>query len=319
MALNNTELMDLLRKWNITFPFFAGTADSGGAPSDEEEAPPPSLEDVSKALGLSLSENGYQKTEESMADAADDRIKEGDASRTEASARADELYRMLLSYTGKQDGRYDDLIRKIAEGDYRQNAGAQAILSSYEKEGQNAAGHSLAGGAAENGGNPDSYAAAQAARNRLALKEKGEEAARSYYGEQLDRLLKATIASGEDMDALYGRIQDHIDAKNKTATDDLSIGTDLLSELASLQNDRRTDDIKALSSLLSRAEEINTPVAISPMELDREYAALTDPNGQDALSPVDALIRLWKKYPTMQEHLLQKYKEILEPPYQFEE
>ena len=53
------------------------------------------------------------------------------------------------------------------------------------------------------------------------------------------------------------------------------------------------------------------------MEVDREYDALTDPKGEHALPAVEALIRLWRKYPSMQEHLLQKYKDILVPPYEF--
>ena len=314
MAQNDFDLLELMRKWNVKFPF----SDSDNAKADTaEEAPAPTLEDMSKALGESLSENGYRETEKSMADAANDRMEEGDAARAEAKTRADELYGMILSYAGKQDGRYDELIREIAEGDYRNSKGAQAILSEYERDGKNAQEHSLADGAAANGGNPDSYAAAQAARSRLAMTEAGEKAARTYYGEQLDRLLKAITSSGADMDSLYRRMQDHIDGQNEAAGDDLSIGADLLSELASLQNDRRTDDIKELSSLLSRAEETKNTPTVSPMEVDREYDALTDPKGEHALTAVEALIRLWRKYPSMQEHLLQKYKDILVPPYEF--
>ncbi len=320
MSLYNKDDLELFKKW---FPEYFGSDGTlkEDAPSSAEDTEKPitSTEELRDALGESLSENSYRETEESMQSTANDRLAAGEAANAEADARDDSLYKLLLAYTKKQDGRYDELLREIAEGDYRQNTGAKEILAEYAAQGNSAAAHSLADGAAANGGNPDSYAAAQAARSRLALTEAGNAAARNYYGEQLDRLLKVISASGADMDDLYGRIQDNVDGKRGAAEDALSLGADLLSELASLQNDRRTDDLKELSSLLARAEEAKGE-EISPMELDQEYAALTDTaKGAEALSPVDALIRLWKKYPGMQDYLREKYKEVLDPPYQFTE
>ena len=61
--------------------------------------------------------------------------------------------------------------------------------------------------------------------------------------------------------------------------------------------------------------------SISPMELDREYEQMLNPeNGvYPKYSATDALIILWKKYPGMQDYLLQKYDKVLNPDYTFKE
>jgi hypothetical protein len=104
MAQNDFDLLELMRKWNVKSPF----SDSDNAKADTaEEAPAPTLEDMSKALGESLSENGYRETEKSMADAANGRMEEGDAARAEAkltlSHAGDVLARFRAVY-GEGDG-----------------------------------------------------------------------------------------------------------------------------------------------------------------------------------------------------------------------
>ena len=73
-------------------------------------------------------------------------------------------------------------------------------------------------------------------------------------------------------------------------------------------------------SLLQAAGKGNTASEISPMQLDREYDAMTKegPNSSAAYTPVDALILLWDKYPTMHAYLLEKYEKVLNPDYSFE-
>ncbi len=283
---------------------------------DEKKKAPATLNDIRDALSTALEENAYRETENAMKETADKQKTAGERATDEAARRSEELYNLLLSYENQQNGRYGELIREITRGDYRKNAGAQAILEEYRASAAREGEHAFADGAAANGGNPDSYAAAQAARGRLAVTKAGEEAARAYYGEQLDRLLAAITASGTDMNRLYETIQGNVNERSDAAKDSLSIAADLLRDLNEEQNDRRESDTEILSSLLERAEDKAEIGMVSPMQVDREYKDLiAGTKGKEA--KINALIKLWQKYPSMQEYIVEKYSELLEPIYQF--
>lgn len=255
-----------------------------------------------------------------LADAANKQVEVGQAATEEARKRNDALYDTLVSFAGGQQDRYTALLDRLSTGSYRDDAVAREIIEAYGKAGERASAHATADAAADNGGNPDSYAAGQAARQRLAFTDAGEEAARTYYGEQLDRLLTALRATSADVGELWGDVQENVDAAQKSAKDDLSIGADLLKQLAELDLSDKELAVDTLSSLLQAAGKGNTASEISPMQLDREYDAMTKAgeNSSAAYTPVDALILLWDKYPTMHAYLLEKYEKVLNPDYSFE-
>ncbi len=316
------EELELIRPWLL------GAFDKNGnlvgypekeTPNVSPDTPKPeTLDSIADSLREALGTNAYKETENSMKDLAASEKNAGTAAESEAARRSAELYSLLLSFGSKQNGRYDDLIAQIAEGDYRKNAGATAILEEYRAAADRSAAHAFADEAAENGGNPDSYAAAQAARGRLAVTKAGEEAARAYYGEQLDRLLSAISASGADMSRIYGTLQDNANERSDAADDALSLAAGLYEKLGTLQNDRRESDLKLYSSLLERGEEtgVKNP-DISPMEIDREYESLIGGDTNDDTAKITALITLWQKYPTMREYLCEKYEKVLKTSFLF--
>ncbi|MBQ8350755.1 MAG: hypothetical protein IJY20_01765 [Clostridia bacterium] len=266
------------------------------------------------------------ESESALRTEASDRFAASDALRENATEKGDTLYDALLSFAGKQDGRYDALIDQISQKGYRDFAGVSDILSSYAAQGDRAAGYAAAGGAIENGGNPDSYAAAQAARKRLDFTEAGNAAALSYYNDQLDRWLSTLQAAGSDATDIYALMQDNVDSTHAAATEEGKRGEGLFASLADLQSTRAEADADQFSSLLSHYTKVKEEEgekidkdAISPMEIDREYEAMLAGEGQSgtALTSTDALIALWQKYPTMREYLLEKYDKILNPDYVF--
>lgn len=267
--------------------------------------------------------------EAALGEAGKERFEKADSLRENATAKGDRLYEALVSYATQQDGRYGKLIDQISEKGYRNFAGVADILASYAGEGDRAAGYAAANGAADNGGNPDSYAAAQAARQRLAFTEAGNEAALGYYNDQLDRWLSALTAAGKDAASLYGLAEKTVESTHTAATEEGKRGEGLFDSLADLQGEREEADADRFSALLSHYEKLKAQDSSltgagdsgpSPMELDKEFESLVAGKGVTGtpLSKTDALIALWQKYPTKREYLLEKYQDVLNQSYHFD-
>lgn len=274
---------------------------------------------------LAAAEEETKKVEEEnevffskMESVADDRLSFGSEQKKETGAKSSALYDLLLDFTRKQESRYDKLIDEIKGGSYLDSDTAKSILASYEEKGKAAAGHALAEAAAANGGNPDTYAAAQGNRQRLAFLDAGHEAARSYYSEQLERLLSAVRASSADTGELFGAMQDNLDGAGERAENDLSIGADLLKLLSDAREKREENARRELSEKEEAAKEA---AKISPMEIDAEYKRLLaeKTNGKPKHTPTSALALLWDKYPDMRNYIEEKYKSVLTPEYVFGE
>lgn len=297
-----------------------------------------------EALANSFSTPATPSAAENAAkDTAADRLAAGDALRESGAQKSDTLYDALLAFAGKQDGRYDALIDQISNKGYTGFAGVDDLLAYYAAAGRSEARGALAEGAAENGGNPDSYAAAQAARGRLDFANAGTEAAINYYNGQLDRWLATLQAAGADAADIYGLAQDNVDGTHEAATAEGKLGESLFASLSDMANTRTEANADAFSALLSYYGKLkgNTgstnstggtateggdktegeTIPISPMEIDREYDLMLNPeNGvYPKYSATDALIVLWKKYPSMHDYLLEKYNKVLNPGYDFEE
>lgn len=245
---------------------------------------------------------------------ADERLSAGGGEREKASAQSSALYDLLLDFTRKQESRYDDLIEELHSGSYLDSDATKDILASYEEKGRRAAGHALAEAAGANGGNPDTYAAAQGNRQQLAFLDAGHAQAQSYYAEQLERLLSAVRASSSDVGDLFGEVQNNVNATDKRADNDLSIGAELLKALADA---KEKEQARAEEALEKAQEKADAASVISPMELDVEYESLVSGKGSGftKYTPREALTLLWNKYPAMREYIREKYEGILNPSF----
>ncbi len=111
---------------------------------------------------------------------ADKELASSSAKRESLDNRRTELYDRLMSeykalYSDVENGKLSD------EG--------ERIMSEFRTAGENAAGHGVADNAAANGGNIDSYAAANAHRQMTDYLSAGAEAAKKAESERSDRLL----------------------------------------------------------------------------------------------------------------------------------
>lgn len=294
----------------------SNTGSSAGSSTDTNRSDP-----IQDAIDAILANREGEQYRETVAGVAGNQTDRGNALSDTATGKSNQLYEALLAFTGKQDGRYDQLLQAIAQNDYAKAPGSGEILSRYEQAGEKAAGHAIAESAADNGGNPDSYAAAQANRQRLSFTEAGEAQAAAQYGEQLDRLLTAIQASSGDLSDLFSLLQDNTDSDREAAADHIAAGESLFSSLLDAQNDARDTSAETLSTLFDQLTSGRYLGNLSPMQIDREFLQLTTPGDgtQSAYSDRDALILLWDKYPTMRTYLLEKYEKFNEePPYTFQ-
>lgn len=257
------------------------------------------------------------RTFEKMESAGSAALDRGKTESERAAAHSGTLYNLLLDFTKKQESRYDRLLAEMESGDYLASDAAKSIVASYAARGREAAGHAAAEAAAANGGNPDTYAAHQANRQRLAFEEAGQAAAKEYYRERLEGLLSALRGTTADIGGLYGGLQDNIDATDKRAQNDLSIGAELLKALASAREKEKESTLDILSGL---AEKNEKKEEISPMEIDLAYNALMAETVGDKKkhTPTTALKLLWERYPAMREYIAKKYEDVVGPYHYFE-
>lgn len=285
------------------------------APEKAEE--PTAGAEAAAKLNEALKNEKAEAGREELRETAKELTGSGQASADTASRKNAALYEALTAFLGKQDGRYDGLIEAILGGDYAASAGATALRDRYTAAGERAAGHAAADRAAENGGNPDSYATAQANRQRLAFTEAGEEAAADYYGEQLDRLLTAIGAASKDVGGLLGQVQDNADADAELAKTQLGTGESLFSSILSAENDAQKISTETLIELYDKLIDGRYAAgkSVSPMQIDREFDQLTGYAGGKTRQ--EALLILWDKYPTMHPYILEKYDKLVNPDYTF--
>lgn len=142
--------------------------------------------------------------------------------------------------------RSDKTADYIKNGEAYRDAGAQAIRAVYADYAGTAQGHAAAEGAADNGGNLDTYAAAQANRAAAAMLDAGEAA----VAKRADAIGDALIASDKNATAAAG---DMMGALGKDA--DTLAGT-AKAEAQAAAN-ARSD---ALSDLLNLYGVLNKPI-----------------------------------------------------------
>lgn len=114
---------------------------------------------------------------------------------------------------------YKDLFGNIQSGDYTKKPYYQTILESYGLAGDAAADDAVAGSVGSNGGNLDSYAAANAKRQQLAYKNAAQGAALDAYNAEIGNLIKTLGDMGVNVNDLYATWAQNLDSERGTAAD----------------------------------------------------------------------------------------------------
>lgn len=232
-----------------------------------------------------------------------------------AAKKSDEIYSLLSSLGISQKKSYDELSDFIKSGDYLSTPAAQSILSSYLRAAGVASDNETASSAGDNSGNPDSYGAANAHRQRLAYTDAANDAALDFYERQADRLAELIATSGDGLAGIYSQMQDNADSDSDFALESLSSVRGALSDLLASETDEQKLEYDAIAKLYDKyvgeekeEEEPAEPTSsMSPMGIDKEYDRLK----RKGVSGTDALITLWNAYPEMRDYIADKYEDIL--------
>ena len=114
---------------------------------------------------------------------------------------------------------YKELFGNIQGGDYTKKPYYQTILESYGLAGDAAADNAVAGSVGSNGGNLDSYAAANAKRQQLAYKNAAQGAALDAYNAEIGNLIKTLGDMGVNVNDLYATWAQNLASERGTAAD----------------------------------------------------------------------------------------------------
>lgn len=135
------------------------------------------------------------------------------------SNEADKAYNEQISKSiSDMEAKYGDLYSHIKETDYTEKPYYKTIMESYGIAGDDAADAESASGAGANGGNLDSYAAANARRQRLAFKNAGHSAALDAYNAEIGNLLNTLNSLGVNVNDLYATWSGDLSSQRENAT-----------------------------------------------------------------------------------------------------
>lgn len=147
----------------------------------------------------------------------------------------------------KLEADYRNLLNSVQNGDYTKKSYYQTILDSYGLAGDDAASDAAASAAGANGGNLDSYAAANARRQELAYRNAAQNAALSAYNAEIENMLNTLSGLGVNVNDLYGTWGGELDSQRKTLAD-VILGQ-LNADTAKYQTDKESELQKFLGQL----------------------------------------------------------------------
>ncbi|MBQ2732712.1 MAG: hypothetical protein IJF74_01005 [Clostridia bacterium] len=155
----------------------------------------------------------YLDTLEKKKDAydADAELASSVAKRESLDNKRTELYDRLMS-------KYNSLYSDMEDGKLSEDG--ERIIAEYRAAGEKAAGHAVADNAAANGGNVNSYAAANAHRQMADYLKAGTEAATKADNERAGRLLSV-------LDSIYGAGKGLLESEEKGINDSASTAYDV--------------------------------------------------------------------------------------------
>lgn len=116
------------------------------------------------------------------------------------------LNELIKQYMGEQSGRYDDLYNWLKTSNPYETDVAKSIMQYYNAQGGKAANEVTAEGIAQNAGNIDSYAAANALRQQLDFTNAGNNAVLNQFNAQSGKMLETLKALGVDVGDAQDRL-----------------------------------------------------------------------------------------------------------------
>lgn len=124
---------------------------------------------------------------------------------SQSGAQGQKYSNAVYDFIDKFNTRYDDLYKEIKEFDPLASDWAKSLMSYYGIESGAAADSARASGAADNAGNVDSYAAANAERQRLSKLNAGISAISGMSNERFANMLSTLEGLGANVTDLFGK------------------------------------------------------------------------------------------------------------------
>ena len=181
---------------------------AAGATNQEKASGATLLDDLNAATGVTKQETVMPSVNPT-----------GGTTVVSQSEDADKLYNKQISESISDiEAKYGDLYSHIKETDYTQKPYYKTIMESYGIAGDDAADAESASGAGANGGNLDSYAAANARRQRLAFANAGQSAALAAYNAEIGNLLNTLNSLGVNVNDLYATWSGDLSSQRENAT-----------------------------------------------------------------------------------------------------
>ena len=167
-----------------------------------------------------------------------------------ASSEQKKVQDKIGEYVEDLGERYDALLDKLTNSNYRDIDSYRSILDEYTALGEKMAKNASTSSAADNSGNFDSFSAANAHRQAIAYKNAGETAAAEAYDRDIDRYAKLLGDYAEDTKDAYS-----LYSTSAERTDDFTLS--LIDDLANSQK-LALDAAKAGdSSVFDLSEELD--------------------------------------------------------------
>ena len=163
------------------------------------------------------------------------------------SGDSSDYSKQISESIAKLESDYRNLLNSVQNGDYTKKSYYQTILDSYGLAGDDAASDAAASAAGANGGNLDSYAAANARRQELAYRNAAQNAALSAYNAEIENMLNTLSGLGVNVNDLYGTWGGELDSQRKTLAD-VILGQ-LNADTAKYQTDKESELQKFLGQL----------------------------------------------------------------------
>ena len=163
------------------------------------------------------------------------------------SGDSSDYSKQISESIAKLESDYRNLLNSVQNGDYTKKSYYQTILDSYGLAGDDAASDAAASAAGANGGNLDSYAAANARRQELAYRNAAQNAALSAYNAEIENMLNTLSGLGVTVNDLYGTWGGELDSQRKTLAD-VILGQ-LNADTAKYQTDKESELQKFLGQL----------------------------------------------------------------------
>lgn len=168
------------------------------------------------------------------------------------------LNELIKQYMGEQSGRYDDFYDWLKTGNPYETDVAKSIMQYYNAQGGKAANEVTAEGIAQNAGNIDSYAAANALRQQLDFTNAGNQAVLNQYNAQSGKMLETLKALGVDVGDAQDRLMGILGSNQAYNAELAGQYNDGTAEILGLINKNalagNTAAVDALKSILSLYE-----------------------------------------------------------------